>query len=145
MQVGHNLREIFRTHVLGPSPGVETDIQPEIDCIGPVLDRRPDALPVAGRGQKLGNSPAEMNGRIGRRRHVARTDKTGGRDQFNGSGDRSPAGRINQSSRDRAESAGFVRTAFNGVWSNGITLCKGIVDCPFAAVSSVLGQDAARR
>ena len=53
----------------------------------------------------------------------------------------SPAGRVDHLVPDRAESVGFVRTAFNGVWSNGITLSKGIVE---AQSLSSTGQDAAQ-
>ena len=55
MQELHQLRQIGFGEVIGPHPCVEL-LQPKVDRVRSVLDRRPGALPVARRRQQLGQA-----------------------------------------------------------------------------------------
>ena len=52
----HQFGQFGRGEVRRPRPGVETALQAEVDGVGPVFDRRPRAVPIAGRGHQLRRS-----------------------------------------------------------------------------------------
>jgi dimeric dUTPase (all-alpha-NTP-PPase superfamily) len=53
MQIGHQLGQVGLLEILGPDAGVEAAYAEE-DRVGPVLDRRTDAVPFAGGGEDFG-------------------------------------------------------------------------------------------
>ena len=57
VQESHHLGQFFEAEIDGPVPGVKADLQTEIDRIGPVFDRGPDAVPIPSRGQQFGPNP----------------------------------------------------------------------------------------
>jgi hypothetical protein len=57
MEFRHDLRKIVGPHILGPRTGIEADIQAEIDGVGPILNRRPNAVAIPRGGKKLRPPP----------------------------------------------------------------------------------------
>ena len=49
----HQPGQVFEREVCRAGPGVEADVEPEVDGVSPVLDRRADAVPIPGRGEQF--------------------------------------------------------------------------------------------
>jgi hypothetical protein len=54
-----HFRQIVDPEILGAIAGVEAAVESEIDGIGPVLHRRMQTLPVAGRREQLGGTSVD--------------------------------------------------------------------------------------
>ena len=52
VEKGHQFRQVSGGEIVRPHPGIEL-FQPEIDGIRAVLDRRPGAIPIAGRRKQF--------------------------------------------------------------------------------------------
>ena len=83
-QQAHRLGERFEGEIGGPMAGVEV-VQPEIDRIGPVVDRRAERFEITRGGQQFGKQS---------RRHTLRSRHFGG--HFDGAGERARANRERQ-------------------------------------------------
>ena len=55
----HQLRQVLEREIGGPGPRIEPAVEPKVDGVGAIFDRRAHAVPITGRGEEFGGCEHE--------------------------------------------------------------------------------------